>query len=69
MFENQMFQMYDTREIEMPAGLGMRRVDLVPPLHGHGMAWVTKLGGALRSLRSRPQTRRTPSTAPSVPWH
>ena len=65
MFENHMLQMYDTREIEMRARLGERRVELVPPFRSTGDGVTARLLRALRSATRRVQAGATrPTTVP-----
>jgi len=67
MLENHVMQMFDTRELEMRARLSERRVGLVPPFAGNGKGLLAQLAGVLRSAVTRPRTRASRSTAPSVP--
>lgn len=62
-----MLQMFDTREIEMRAKLGERRVDLVPPLRGVGTGWLTSLTARFRTTTRRAQASDRRAGVPSVP--
>ena len=62
-----MLQMFDTREIEMRARLGERRVDLVPPLRGVGTGLLTRLAALFRSTTRPTQARDRRAGVPSVP--
>ncbi|HSN12103.1 MAG TPA: hypothetical protein VLS51_08350 [Propionibacteriaceae bacterium] len=67
MFENHMLQMYDTREIELRARMGERRVDLVPPFRSTGPGLVARVVKAVRAARRRAQAGATRPAVPSVP--
>jgi hypothetical protein len=66
MFENQMMQMFDTREIEMRARLGERRVDLVPPFRRYDRGVLARIAGW---IRSRVKDSTNPARRPAAPLH
>jgi hypothetical protein len=66
MFENQMMQMYDTREIELRARLSERRVDLVPPFRRYDRGALARIAGW---IRSRVKGSTTPARRPAASLH
>ncbi len=66
MFENQLMKMYDTREIELRARLGERRVDLVPPFRRYDQGVLARITVWVRTLARR---STTPVRRPAAPLH
>lgn len=61
-----MLQMFDTREIEIRARLGERRVDLVPPLRRYDHGALARI---VAWIRSRVSGSATPARRPAAPLH
>jgi hypothetical protein len=66
MFENQLMQVYRTREIELETRLRELPVDLVPPLKRASRGVLARLGQAVRALVGRSRRRTDQWGSPQV---